>query len=58
MRAGDVIASVDGAPTATTGELSAVLAELKPGQKVPIVVKHQNGANSTFHVTLGTYPGS
>jgi putative serine protease PepD len=58
IRAGDVIVSVDGAPTATTSALSAVLAELKPGQKVPVVVRHQNGDQTTLHVTLGTYPGS
>jgi putative serine protease PepD len=58
IRAGDVIMSVDGQPTATTGALSAVLAELKPGQNVPIVVRHQAGAKATVHVTLGTFPGS
>jgi putative serine protease PepD len=58
VRAGDVIVSVDGTQTATTAALSEVLAELKPGQKVPIVVTHQNGAKTTLHVTLGTYPTS
>ncbi len=58
MRVGDVIVSVDGMPTPTTGALSAVLAELKPSQKVPIVVKHQSGAKTTLHVTLGTFPGA
>jgi putative serine protease PepD len=58
IRAGDVIVSVDGTPTATTSALSEVLAELKPGQKVPVVVRHQNGKETSLHVTLGTYPGS
>jgi S1-C subfamily serine protease len=53
-----VIVSVDGTPTQTTGALSAVLAELKPGQKVPVVVRHQNGTKTTLQVTLATYPGS
>jgi len=58
MHVGDVIVSVDGKPTPTTGVLSAVLAELKPGRQVPVVVKPQNGAKRTLQVTLGTYPGS
>ena len=52
------IASVGGTPTSTTGALSAILAELKPGRKVSVVIRHQNGAKSTVQVTLGTYPGS
>jgi len=58
MRVGDVITSVDGAPTSTSGSLSAVLADLKPGQKVPVVVKHQSGRKATLHVTLGSLRGS
>jgi putative serine protease PepD len=58
IRAGDVIVSVDGQPTPTTGALTAVLAELKPGKNVPIVVKHQDRAKATVRVTLGTFPGS
>jgi putative serine protease PepD len=57
LQTGDVILSIDGEPTATTGVLSAVLAELKPGQKAPAVVRTQNGAKKTLQVTLGTYPG-
>jgi putative serine protease PepD len=58
LRVGDVIVSVDGTPTATAAGLTAVLAELKPGQKIPVVVKHQNGTKTTLQATLGTYPGS
>jgi putative serine protease PepD len=58
MRVGDVIVSVDGAPTPTLDVLSAVLAELKPGQEVAVVVRHQNGSKATLNVKLGTYPGS
>jgi putative serine protease PepD len=58
LRVGDVIASVDGTPTSTAAVLIAVLAELKPGQKVPVVVKLQNGTKTTLQATLGTYPGS
>jgi S1-C subfamily serine protease len=55
---GDVITSVDGTATSTSGALSAVLADLKPGQKVPVVVKHQNGRKATLHVMLGSLRGS
>jgi putative serine protease PepD len=58
IKVGDVIVSIDGTKTPTTSALSAVLAKLKPGQKVSIVVKHQNGAKTTLQATLGTYPGS
>jgi putative serine protease PepD len=58
IRVGDVIVSVDGTPTSTVGALSTVLAELKPGQKVPVVVRHQTGTKTTLQVTLATYPGS
>ena len=58
IRAGDVIVSVDRKPAPTTDVLSAVLATLKPGKTVPVVVRHQNGKKTTVQVTLGTYPGS
>jgi hypothetical protein len=35
-----------------------VLAELGPGQKVRVVVKHENGAKAVTLVTLDAYPGS
>jgi putative serine protease PepD len=57
IHVGDAIVKVDGATTSTTGELTTVLAELKPGQKIPVVVKPQNGKQATLQVTLGTYPG-
>jgi putative serine protease PepD len=56
--AGDVIVSVDGHPTSTMNALWSVLAQLKPGQQVSVVVKHQDGRVATSRVTLGTYPGS
>ena len=58
IRAGDVIVSVDRKPAPTTDVLSAVLATLKPGKTVPVVVRHQNGKKTTVQLTLGTYPGS
>ncbi|MDP9303542.1 MAG: trypsin-like peptidase domain-containing protein [Actinomycetota bacterium] len=56
--AGDVIVSVDGYATSTINLLSSVLAGLKPGQQVSVVVKHQDGRQATLQVMLGAYPGS
>jgi putative serine protease PepD len=58
IRDGDTIESVNHRPTATTVDLAAVLAELPPGHKVPVVVKHENGAKAVIQVTLGAYPGT
>jgi putative serine protease PepD len=58
IRVGDAIVSVDGQQISTTSVLSTVLAELKPAQNVPVVVKSQSGTKTTLQVTLGTYPGS
>jgi S1-C subfamily serine protease len=58
IRVGDAIVSVDGQQISTTSVLSAVLAELKPDESVPVVVKSQRGTKTTLQVTLGTYPGS
>ncbi|MFL5755687.1 MAG: S1C family serine protease [Chloroflexota bacterium] len=57
IHSGDVIVSVAGKPTPTTDVLSTVLATLKPGKTVRVVVRHQNGKKATLQVTLGTYPG-
>jgi hypothetical protein len=45
-------------PTSTSVDLAAALAELQPGRKVPVVVKHENGAKGVTRVTLGAYPGT
>ena len=58
MRVGDVISSVDGTATPTTGALSAVLVDLSPREKLPVAVRRQNGRKATLHVTLGSLPGS
>jgi putative serine protease PepD len=57
MHVGDVIVSVDGKPIATATGLFGELATLKPGRRVPVIVKTQSGATATMEVTLGTYPG-
>jgi putative serine protease PepD len=57
IRIGETIVSVDGQQISTTSALSTVLAELKPGRTVPVVVKSQTGTKTSLQVTLGTYPG-
>ncbi len=57
LKAGDIITAVDGQPAPSVGALAAVLAGLKPGQKVPVDVTHQDGSQSTVRVTLGQLPG-
>ncbi len=52
LRAGDVITSLDGQRTATLSALTAVLARLKPGAKVPVTYT-RSGASHTASVTLG-----
>jgi putative serine protease PepD len=56
IKPGDVIISVAGKPTPTTEALSVVLATRKPGQKVSVVVRHQDGQKATLQVTLGEFP--
>jgi putative serine protease PepD len=53
---GDVIVSVAGQPTPTADDLTTVLANLKSGQRVPVVVVRPNGTRKTFQVTLGQSP--
>jgi S1-C subfamily serine protease len=57
IQAGDTIVSVAGKPTPDPDTLSAVLATLRPGQTVDVVVQHQNGTKATVHVTLGQFVG-
>jgi S1-C subfamily serine protease len=56
VRVADVLVSVNGKPIVTTGAFSTVLAGLTPGRRVPLVVKLQNGTQSTVQVIVGTYP--
>jgi S1-C subfamily serine protease len=58
LHVGDVIVSINDRPTPTTGVLSKVLAALKPGKEVPVVLRRQSGKKTTLQMTLGTYPGS
>jgi S1-C subfamily serine protease len=57
LRRGEVILSVAGRPTPSTEELATVLAELKPGQEVPVEVADSGGKRRTVTVRLGELPG-
>ena len=52
VRKGDVILELDGQPTATGDVLVTDLANLKPGERVPVAVSRA-GKKITFTVTLG-----
>ena len=58
IKVGDVITTINGTSTPTTGDLSTVVSNLKPGQKVTVKVTHQDGTNATLQLTIGTYPGT
>ena len=53
IQPGDVIISVNGTETPTTGALSDVLAKLRPGDKTEVGLTRANGKTITVTVTLG-----
>ena len=52
--AGDVITSLDKVAVTSMAALSAELATLKPGQRVPVGITKADGSTSTVTATLGT----
>lgn len=55
IQSGDVIVSVDGKTVASAEDLGTILAGLKPGDQVPVVVD-RNGQQQTLDVTLDARP--
>jgi putative serine protease PepD len=55
IKPGDLIARVAGKPVPTVDDLAVALAELKPGDSVPVELHAQTGAR-TVRVTLGQIP--
>jgi putative serine protease PepD len=56
VKQGDTILAIDGKPTPTADVLVSVLANLHPGQKVPVkLLRH--GKKITVTMTLGELPG-
>ncbi|HXT43631.1 MAG TPA: trypsin-like peptidase domain-containing protein [Pseudonocardiaceae bacterium] len=58
MQAGEVITAVNNIPVQQTTELSRVLANLDPGQRVPVTLITPDGGTRTVTVALGQLPGS
>jgi putative serine protease PepD len=57
IKAGDLIAAVDGKPTPDAAALAVILAQLSPGQTVKVKVIHADGSTAGIDVTLGELPG-
>ena len=58
LRPGDVIIAVNGTRISDTETLAAALADLQPGQRVPVTAVTSGGRKVTVQVTLGQLPGS
>jgi putative serine protease PepD len=58
IKPGEIIVALDGKPTPTADVLIAVVAGLKPGQRVPVKLVERDGKARTAMVTLGDLPGS
>jgi putative serine protease PepD len=56
IRPGDRILSIAGKPTPTADDLTVVLADLKPGQTVPVALQRADGTKTTVDVKLGESP--
>jgi putative serine protease PepD len=57
IRPGDIIVSVANRPTPTSDVLSSVLANLRPGQRVPVKILRPDGSRVTSTVRLGEVRG-
>jgi S1-C subfamily serine protease len=57
IKAGELITSIDGQDTPDAATLSKVLAGLKPGDTVKVVLQASSGRQKTLEVTLGEIPG-
>jgi putative serine protease PepD len=56
LEPGEVVKAVDGQAIATADQLSTLLADHKPGEKVPVEVRERDGSARTVEVTLGELP--
>ncbi len=57
LQVGDVIKSVSGKPVTDATQLSILVAQKQPGERVAVAVV-RNGAKRTIQVTLGTRPAA
>lgn len=58
LEAGDTITAVDGAAISSPEDLTAVLAQLRPGSSATVVYTDAGGASRTVTVTLGSGPAA
>jgi S1-C subfamily serine protease len=58
IRAGDVIEAIAGWPVGSVDELATVLSDQKPGDRVPVKVRRQDGTTATVTVPLGQLPAA
>ncbi len=58
IQAGDVITAVANVPVLSTSDLTKALAQLNPGQALPVTIVDRQGNTRTVTVTLGQLPGS
>ena len=57
IQQGDVITAINHQSTPDADALSTVLANLKPGDRVPVDIMREDGSRKTVTVTLGQFPG-
>ncbi|MGX4689140.1 PDZ domain-containing protein [Streptomyces sp. JNUCC 63] len=50
---GDVLLAFDGKPIASAADLARAVARARPGQEVPVTVRHPNGTHQRLTVTPG-----
>ena len=58
IQPGETITAVNKTPVRTASELAQVLAQLQPGQAIPVTVTTPQGGTHTVTVTLAQLPGS
>lgn len=58
LGAGDTITAVDGTAVTSASQLSAIIAQRQPGDRISVSFTDAAGASSTVTVTLGTGPAA
>jgi S1-C subfamily serine protease len=58
LKPGDLILEIDGKPVASVDDVSVALADHKPGDRVAVKVRHQDGRTETVEVTAGKLPAA
>jgi PDZ domain-containing protein len=56
IAAGDELVAVAGRHLDTVAELQSVMKATEPGQRIPVVLRSDDGSTHTAHITLGSAP--